>query len=76
MLNNVIILLPKENEGLKQEVERLLANGMTRLKGKARQRASESKEQPTQDNWPKMVKKFENGATMTRLMPTRRPQVI
>jgi hypothetical protein len=50
-------LIAKENDELKQEVERL-GRDLARLKGK-------SIVQPSQDNQEDMVKKLEKGATMT-----------
>ena len=53
-------LIAKENDELKQEVERLMMD-LYRLKGKG----MESNVQPSQDNREDMVKKFEKGSTVT-----------
>ena len=53
-------LIAKENDELKQEVERLMKD-LYRLKGKE----IESNVQPSQDNREDMVKKLEKGSTMT-----------
>jgi hypothetical protein len=53
-------LIAKENDKLKQEVERLM-NNLYRLKGKG----IESNVQPSQDNREDMVKKLEKGSTVT-----------
>ena len=53
-------LIAKENDELKQEVERLMKN-LYRLKGKG----IESNVQPSQDNRENMVKKLEKGSTVT-----------
>ena len=53
-------LIAKENDELKQEVERLMKN-LARLKSKS----IESNVQPFQNNCEDMVKKFEKGSTMT-----------
>ena len=53
-------LITKENDELKQEVERLMKN-LTRLKGKG----IESNVQSSQDNHEDMVKKLEKWSTVT-----------
>jgi len=53
-------LIAKENEELKQEVERRMKD-LARLKGKS----IESNVQPSQDNREDMVKKLEKGSTVT-----------
>src|SRR6185312_3423524 len=53
-------LIAKENDELKQEVERLMKD-LHRLKGKS----IESNVQPSQDNRENMVKKLEKGSTVT-----------
>ena len=53
-------LIAKENDELKQEVQRLMKD-LARLKGKG----IESNVQPSQDNRDDMVKKFEKGSTVT-----------
>ena len=53
-------LIAKENDELKQEVERLMKD-LARLKGKS----IESNVQPSQDNREDMVKKLEKGSTVT-----------
>ena len=53
-------LITKENDELKQEVERLMKD-LYRLKGKD----IESNVQPSQDNREEMVKKLEKGSTVT-----------
>ena len=53
-------LIAKENDELKQKVERLMKD-LYRLKGKG----IESNVQPSQDNCEDMVKKFEKGSTVT-----------
>ena len=53
-------LIAKENDELKQEVERLMKD-LYRLKGKG----IESNVQPSQDNREDMVKKLEKGSTVT-----------
>src|SRR6185436_15410885 len=53
-------LITKENDELKQEVQRLIKD-LARLKGKS----IESNVQPSQDNREDMVKKLEKGSTMT-----------
>ena len=55
-------LIAKENDKLKQEVERLMKN-LYRLKGKGIERNV----QPSQDNREDMVKKLEKGSTVTCL---------
>ena len=62
---NVIVescddLIAKENDELKQEVERLMKD-LARLKGKS----MESNVQPSQDNREDMVKRLEKGSTVT-----------
>jgi cell division protein FtsB len=54
-------LIAKENDKLKQEVDKLQKD-LCVLKGK-------SKVQPSQDNCEDMVKKLENGSTATRSTP-------
>ena len=63
--DNVVVescddLIAKENDELKQEVERLIKD-LYRLKGKS----IESNVQPSQDNREDMVKKLEKGYTVT-----------
>ena len=63
--DNVIVescddLIAKENDELKQEVERLM-KGLSKLKGKG----MESNVQPSQDNRENMVKKLEKGSIVT-----------
>ena len=53
-------LIAKENDELKQEVERLMKD-LYRLKGKS----MKSNVQPSQDNRENMVKKLEKGSTVT-----------
>ena len=53
-------LIAKENDELKQEVERLMKD-LARLKGKS----IENNVQPSQDNRKDMVKKLEKGSTVT-----------
>ena len=53
-------LIAKENDELKQEVERLMKD-LARLKGKR----IESNVQPSQDNHEDIVKKLEKGSTVT-----------
>ena len=53
-------LIAKENDKLRQEVERLMKD-LARLKGKS----IESNVQPSQDNCEDMVKKLEKGSTVT-----------
>ena len=73
---NVIVescddLIAKENDELKQEVERLMKY-LYRLKGKD----IESNVQPSQDNREDMMKKLERGVHRDLLkVPQRRPQV-
>ena len=55
-------LIAKENDELKQEVEKLMKD-LARLKGKS----IESNVQPSQDNREDMVKKLEKGSTVTLL---------
>jgi hypothetical protein len=62
ILETIDDLIAQENEELKQEVERL-SKDLKKLKGK--EKASECKGQPSQDNRPKMVKKLEKGSTAT-----------
>ena len=62
---NVIVescddLIAKENDELKQEVQRFMKN-LAKLKGKG----IESNVQPSQDNREDMVKKLEKGSTVT-----------
>ena len=74
---NVIVetcddLIAKENDELKQEVERLMTD-LRRLKGKYTQ----EQVQPSQDNTSASVKKLEKGETVTYFQVLqRRPQVL
>ncbi|CAN6324860.1 unnamed protein product [Urochloa humidicola] len=62
VIENYDDLIAQENDELKKEVESLMMS-LAKLKGK--EKASSSKKQPSQDNRPKMVKKLENGETVT-----------
>ena len=60
-------LIAKENDELKQEVERLMAD-LRRLKGMYTQ----EQVQPSQDNTSAGVKKLEKGETVTCLSVTKK----